>query len=266
MNKERSDEREAKEIVEKIVGVRLEHADKTGGVDYRSADGRHALEVTRVTAGERRAGRAALAASRAKGTPPGALQTCWLAMAPDTQLGLKNFLQQVHPALVDLELAGETLFERQRAALHVIQGGPLASIYQLLLDAGVERASAAPDHGHSRHTHQVMPSLGSGGTASGSDQAVGLLTGELNKMKDNPKKLQASGAVHRHLFVWLDDDTRFDIARPLSRPAPSGHDGFGPPSTPPALDPAITHLWVMHQGSRMGWLWDGRTWLELRGP
>lgn len=82
---------------------------------------------------------------------------------------------------------------------------------------------------------------------------------------DNPKKLKASGAEQRHLFVWLDGDTRFDIARPLSREAPAwGGEGFGTPSKAPVLDAAITHLWVVHQESRFGWLWDGVTWRELR--
>jgi hypothetical protein len=39
MNKERRNEREAKGIVEKVLGVELEHSDKDGGVDYRSTDG-----------------------------------------------------------------------------------------------------------------------------------------------------------------------------------------------------------------------------------
>lgn len=47
MNKERRDERDAKAIVEKTLEIELEHADKEGGVDYRSTDGRHAVEVTR---------------------------------------------------------------------------------------------------------------------------------------------------------------------------------------------------------------------------
>ena len=37
------------------------------------------------------------------------------------------------------------------------------------------------------------------------------------------------------------------------------------PSITPALDPAITHFWVMHERSRLGWLWDGETWQAL-GP
>lgn len=263
MNKERPDESEAKQFVQKVLGLQLEHADKNGGVDYRSRDGRHALEVSRVTDGRKRAGRDALGVSRETGTPAGELKTCWIAFAPDTQSGLKTFLQSVHPALVALESAGETLFEGQSAAARLIEKGRLSGIHLQLLEAGVERASAVPNHAHVSHSHRVFPVLSSGGTAGGSDDAVGLLTEELLKTGDNLKKLRASGAEHRHLFVWLDDDTRFDIARPLSREAPSWHDGFGLPSMSPALDPAITHLWVVHQGSGQGWLWDGETWQGL---
>lgn len=198
--------------------------------------------------------------------PAGELRTCWLVFVPETQSKLKVFLQRVHPALVELEGAGETLFEQERAAIHLMQQGPLSHVYQPLIAAGVERASAVPNHAHRPHTHRVIASLGSGGSSSGSDQALDLLIKALDKKEDNPKKLKASGAEERHLFVWLDDDTRLDIARPLSREAPSWVDErFGTPSSPPALDSAITHLWVVHQRSRMGWLWDGRTWRKLPG-
>lgn len=264
MNRERGDEAEAKEIVESVLGLRLEHADIDGGVDYRSTDECHAVEVTRITDGRKRAGREALNTSRRTGTSNGELRTCWLAIAPDTQHGLKYILQRLHPALVELEAAGETRFERQHAAVHVIRQGPLARPYRSLLSAGVTRASAVPDHAHRVHDHQVILSLGGGGTSSGSDEALDLLANTLSKKKDNPKKLKASGLEHRHLFVWLDDDTPSAIAGPLSREAPSCHEGFDVPTTPPALDPAVTHLWVVHEGSRLAWLWDGLNWRALR--
>jgi hypothetical protein len=252
MNSERPNELEAKRIVERVTGMALKHADANGGVDYLSTDGQHALEVD------------ALAASREAGMPDGELPTCWLVFTSDTQRRLKAFRQRVHVALVDLERAGETFFDRGRAGTHLIERGPLSHIYQPLLDAGVERASAMPNHAHKRNAHQVIPSLGTGGSSSGSDQALDLLIKMLSRNEDNPKKLEASGVGHRHLFVWLDDDTRFDIARPLSHePPPWGEERFGTPSTPPALDPAITHLWVVHESSRMGWLWYGKTWQEL---
>jgi len=265
MNKERTNELEARKIVEEVLGLELKHTDKEGGVDYRSTDGRHAIEVTRVTDGRKRAGRDALCASRGRGNLEGELQTCWVVFAPATQRRPNTFLQTVHPALVELELAGESFFASQPAAVHVLKQGPLSPVYRSLLDAGVKRASAMPNHAHRRYTHQVLPTLGSGGSSSDSDEALDLLTRDLGGKTDNAKKLSASGAEWRHLFVWLDDDTRFDIARPLSRDAPSWRDeGFGLPSTPPTLDPAITDLWVVHQRSRLGWLWHDETWHELR--
>ncbi len=264
MNKERTNEREARKIVEKVLRLELEHSDKEGGVDYRSIDGHHAIEVTRVTDGRKRADRDALGVSREKGDLGGELQTYWVVFAPDTQRRLNVFLQTVHPALVELELVGEAFFDRQPAAMHVIQRGPLSPVYRRLLDAGVERASAVPNHAHRRHAHRVLPMLGSGGSSSGSDEALSLLTGELSAKKDNATKLHASGAQRRHLFVWLDDDTRFDIARPLSREAPLWRDdGFGLPSMPPTLGPVITDLWVVHQRSSLGWRWHDETWWAL---
>lgn len=265
MNTERPDEKDAKRIVEQTMSITLEHTDGdiNGSVDYQSPDGLRAVEVTRLTDGRIRAGRKALDASRNAEPPETDLQSCWLVIAPDTQSKLNTFLQRVLPALAELELAGETRFHRQRATVHVIKQGNLSHIYQPLLAAGVEIASAIIDSEKPPHTHHIILSLGSGGTASGSDEALGLIINELNQRPDNPKKLHASGVGHRHLFVWVDGDTRFDIARPLSAEAPAWHDGFGLPSSPPALDPAITHLWVVHQGSRLGWFWDGLNWQEI---
>lgn len=36
---------------------------------------------------------------------------------------------------------------------------------------------------------------------------------ELHKKTGKPAKVSKSGAEQRHLFVWLDDDMRFDISR-----------------------------------------------------
>ncbi len=246
MNKERDDEREARRIVEKVLGIALVHADRNGGVDYRSTDGRHAVEVTRVTDGRVRAGRQALVASRETGVPVGELRSCWVVSVAATQEQLKTLLQRSHPALVDLELTGETSFESRRAAAHVLRGGCSSHIYQPLLDAGVQWAMALPKHGHRAGMHRVIPTLGSGGSIGDSDEALDLLTAALSRKPYNPKKLRASGAEHRHLFVWVDDDTRYDISHPLSREGDERED-FGLPSRPPSLEPTITLLWVVHQ-------------------
>jgi hypothetical protein len=267
MNKERPNEAIAKQFVERVMGIRLEHADTHGGVDYLSPDGTVALEVTAVTDEQRKSARDALSKPAAKSSPRTPLQGCWMVFFLDTQPGMKTFRKRVHSAIADLEFAGETYFKRHRAKVHASQGGELSHIYQLLLDAGVERAVPYPCHLQEDpdHVHRLKLSPGSGGSVSDSDESLDRLMEELSKKTDNPTKLRASDAEQRHLFVWLNDDTSENIARPLSRDAPSWGDeeGWGLPTTKPQLDPAITHLWVMHDRTRLGWLWDGATWQEL---
>lgn len=267
MNQERPNEGTAKQIVERVMEIQLEHADTHGGVDYLSTDGTVALEVTAVTDGEKQGARAALARSTAKGSPT-RLQGCWLVFVSDTQSHMKTFVQRVQPAIAALELAGEKFFDDQHAAVHVIEKEELSHIYQPLLEAGVERATNIPHSEGSQstdHVHRIFTSTGSGGSVSGSDESLDRLMGVINEKPDNPTKLRASGAEQRHLFVWLNDDTWYNIARPLSREAPSWADGgWGVPTTKPQLDPAITHFWIVHERSLLGWLWDGETWRELR--
>lgn len=265
MNKERSNEKDAKRIIEHVLRVDLEHADFTGGVDYKSADGEVAVEVTRVTDGGKKSARSALRASRSAAMPDVVLDNCWLVFLPDTQGGMRTILQDLPPLFAQLEYANVLVFDSQTAAVHVIENGPLADIYRCLLSAGVERASGSPHSSDPPHVHRVIPLLGSGGSSSGSDQAVEQLDAALAEKSDNITKLAASGARQRHLFVWLDDDTRFDISRPLSRSAPEWADeGFGEPTRAPDLSSEVTHLWVVHERSRLGWLWDGDRWHELQ--
>ena len=269
MNQERSNEAFAKQIVEKVLAIELEFADTHGGVDYLSPDGTVALEVTAVTDGDKQGAREALRKSVKKGTPSAPLQGCWIVFLSETTPESKTLVQRVQPAVVELELAGETFFDDRRAGIHVIQKGELSHIYRPLLEAGVERAVYTPHEVRPedpRHVHRLWVTAGSGGSATGSDEALDRLLDALSTKLDNPRKLAATGAAERHLFVWVNDDTSFTIARPLSHENPSwagGHE-WGLPSTEPLLNPAITHLWVMHARSRRGWLWDGAGWRGLR--
>lgn len=270
MNQERPNEAIAKQIVERVMGIQLAHADTHGGVDYLSLDCTVALEVTAVTDGEKKGARDALSRSAAKGSRT-TLQGCWLVFAADNQPGMKTFVQRVQPAIAELEFAGQTYFDDQPASAHVDDNGELSNIYRPLLDAGVERAIYKPHPKRPEdpdHVHRLWVSTGSGGSVSGSDESFDRLMEELNQKTDNPTKLRASAAEQRHLFVWLNDDTWYNIARPLSREAPPSwaDEGWGLPTTDPQLDPAITHLWVVHARSRLGWLWDGEKWRELRNP
>jgi hypothetical protein len=270
MNQERPNEKRAKRLVERVVRVHLDHHDTHGGVDYLSPDGDVDLEVTAVTNGEKDGAWKALKKSEAKGASNVELQGCWIIFIPDDLADMKTFVQRVQPAIAELELAGESYFDRQRAAIHTIEGGPLAGVYRPLLEAGLERTSHVPHRKRANdpgHKHRLFTNSGNGGSASGSDEAVNLLLDELRPKTDNLRKLRNSAARQRHLFVWINDNTAFGIERPLShKPSSGAVDFWGLPSGAPELDPVITHLWIVHERSASGWLWDGITWRELQEP
>jgi hypothetical protein len=163
------------------------------------------------------------------------LQGCWTVQVAENQPGMKNFVQRVKPAIAELEYAGETHFQQQRAMAHLREKGALSHVYLPLLKAGVERAGHLahpyrpeedPDHVHLMHIVTT-----SGGSVSGSDEALDLLMDALNEKSDNPAKLRASGAEQCHLFVWLDGDTWFNIARPLRHLPGRTTDGVSPRSS-----------------------------------
>ena len=269
VNQERPNERRAKQIVEKVLGVTLEHADTNGGADYLSPDGTVALEVTRVTDEDVRKGLRAWCESDKRQVAGPSLRNCWLVIVSETTPGLKTRRQRVQPLVAELESEGLDGFIDQRAGLSVLQGSEHSELYKKLLRMGVKRASQVP---HARdpgpeHVHRVFVSPGGGGSASGSDESVALLGDALSVKDDNAKKLSASGAEQRHVFVWIDNGTPFAIARALSHEPPAWDDasdsGLGLPSMAPQLDGAITHLWVVHERSSRGWLWDGQTWTAL---
>lgn len=264
MNQERPNEIRAKKIVERVMGIDLVHADTHGGVDYLSHDGAIALEVTAVTAGENVGARKALGKSIRKGAPHAPLQACWSVSIAEGQSSMKTFIQRVQPAIAELELAGETSFYEQHAAVHVLQNGPLSHLYRPLLEAGVEGARCFPHAADPGHTHKIFTLAGGGGSVRDSDQAVDELTAALRQKPDNPRKLRATRARQRHLFVWLNFDTPYNIARPLQHEEPSWAGGnWGTPTTPPQLDPSVTHLWIAHEGSGRGWVWNGASWSEF---
>jgi hypothetical protein len=177
---------------------------------------------------------------------------------------MKTFIQRTQPLFAVLEGADVGDFFAQRDLVRALEGHLLAETYRELARAGVERASALNDQPRDDHVHKVLPSPGSGGSAGGSDEAFGLIEVALGGKPDNAEKLAASGAQERHLFVWLDDNTPFGMARPLSRDAPDWDDGsFGLPSRAPDVDPAITDLWIVHERSRRGWRWSRGVWTSL---
>lgn len=267
MNHERPNETRAKEIVQRRSDAPLEHHDKYGGVDYLSVDGLVALEVTAVTDGTKIGAWQALEKSKTDDSPKSALQSCWIVFAPENAPALKTFVQRVQPLIAELESEGEDRFELRRTPTHMLRKGALTKIYQALAMAHVSIASSLQGHCNLEdpaHDHELVITLSSGGTASGSNAAIRELSDALKLKEDNSRKLVASGATHCHLFVWVNDNTSFEMARPLMREVPAGAENvWGLPTIAPSLSAAITELWVMHERTGIGWHWNGQLWKSI---
>lgn len=265
MNHERLNESRAKAAIERELSVVLVHADRTGGVDYLTADGSMAVEVTRVT--DEAARRSSQAWSRAeKAIVAGPeLLNCWLVFVAETTPGLRTLRARVHPLIAELEVQGLRSFDEHMVDHEVDKRSVLGGLFRGLRVIGVQRALSAPRcSSEAVHVHRVFISPGGGGSASGSDEAVTLLCAELATRPDNSEKLLATEAGRRHLFVWVDSFTAFAIERPLRSAPPSwevdGGGSFGLPTQPPSLPAGVTHLWIVHERTGLGWLWDGTEW------
>jgi hypothetical protein len=265
VNYERKDERDAKGVVERALQISLDHFDTHGGVDYRSSDGSVALEVTRVTDGRKRAGRSALAKSEsASDEPP--LASCWLMFVPATHGSMKNLERRIREILPELEMAGIRDFDRGAVQLQILERRPKWQLLERIYRTGIESLWASPHPDDPEHVHELILSTTWDGSIGGSNESLQNLLEELDSKTDNVKKMTESRANTRVLFVWIDGDTPYEIQRPLAAEPPRGLESlFGPPALVPALDPAITHLWVVHEVSRLGWFWDGSEWMALEG-
>jgi hypothetical protein len=290
-NKARPEELHALAIAERVLGIELIHTDSNGQVDLQSADpvgsldGEVAIEVTTVTSQERIATLKRLRktieerASKIPGNlPPVVLKNCWIVLAPDTQPNVHKTVRLAEKHLALLEKHNVSRFDSLQIARRPQGGGSgakeLDGAYARLAQLGIQLASVVAgcerevERDGSPHRHKAVFSLGSGGSASGSNESVGLLCQALAGRSDNLQKLHISGAKRRHLFVWVDDDTQFSIARPLARIEPEEGDGgqFGLPTVAPNLGPSVTDLWVVHSRSLRGWYWDSESWRSLEKP
>lgn len=262
-NVEREDEKKARRIVESVLRVEIEHFDTDGGVDYLARDGGVAVEVTRVTDGRKRAARSGLARS-ADDTFDPPLASCWIVLVSSTHASTKNLAQRLRSVLADCEAVGISYFYRDEINLYLLQRPDQQALIGRMNNTGIESAWTAPHREDPEHLHEVFLSLTTDGSVGGSNESLANLMGELGTKTDNVKKLQDSGVPNRVLFVWLDGDTPYEIARPLAGEPPTDlEQQFGLPSVVPNLDPAITELWIVHEGTQRGWRWDGAHWSWL---
>lgn len=141
-NPERDDEADAQQVVTAITGVRLAHADRYGGADYRSVDGSVALEVTTVTDRAAKAARGPLLELIGSRSSSADLNECWLVSVNERHAPLKGVSERVLPHLVVLSSAGLRYVRRQSAYGFRNDAASVRDAVAELIRQGVELAAS----------------------------------------------------------------------------------------------------------------------------
>src|SRR4051794_4816096 len=106
---EREDEVHARELIERVEGVSLRHADTHGGVDYRfdrSGSTTGAVEVTTVTDGALKSTQHAWMKLREGECPVPNLRSTWNVTVDEQKVRFNGIVEALEPALEILERAG----------------------------------------------------------------------------------------------------------------------------------------------------------------
>lgn len=255
---ERPEEARARRLVDEHAGLALTYADHLGFVDYvyQRAHGRHgALEVSRYTSSAARRGYDQWQREQQHTYQAKLLTKSW-TLVVEGDPDYKDLPRRVEPALEVLEQQGIDRLQMSELTTRSFIKQELRPAAALLRANGVTTGQA--------FEHDAAPSIdigrGVAGTSAGSDAAVAEILDYVRTTPDNLKKLEASGAEERHLFLWLDDESPSSAARPLQGGRADRFAHFGLPAESPALPAAVTHLWIVYQPTGRGWYWDGAQW------
>lgn len=257
---ERKDEREAREVVEKVLGVELFFADLNGDVDFRFIrDNRQvALEVSRLTRSRDRQGSYEWSRESKSFDAP-QLRSSWLVLTDgyprfdgiDADLGQALHHLEIH----SLDCYGESMdwwlgrVPTLNIALHLFRQRKVRAAY------AYQREGSSKDVEGISKIH-----LGISGTWM-SDGPNGAVE-ELNKCLALPlvtkkfDKLDRAGADERHLWLWVDS---FTLGR-LREPIRDFDDHRSLPVVAPDLPSFISHLWLVDDVAKHGWLWAANQW------
>jgi hypothetical protein len=254
---ERPEELRARSILERELGVQLVHADKTGGVDYRftTSDGRAgAAEVTTLTSEQAKRANAAWMQLRAREYDASKLKSSWHAVVHQDRVRYSGLEEDLESALTDLEAAEVDEYKEPSSLELVIRRPEVREAVTILRSRAVSAAQKIATNDPSLRRIFISP-MG-GYTASGSNQSLELIEAQLAGKPDNAQKLDKAGVQVAHLFIWLDEDTPGEIARPFTGEPGTQWDHFGVPTREPVLPAPVTVLWVIHASTGEGWIWQ----------
>jgi hypothetical protein len=253
---EREDEVQARDLIERVEGVSLRHADTHGGADYRfdrSGSSTGAVEVTTVTDGSLKSTQKAWMKLRERECAVPNLQSSWNVTVDEQNVRFNGIVEALEPALEILERAGLDRYDSWNRTEMWVERPELRDAVQVFMEFGVSNAWVVPTK--DPDLRRLFFSTMGGWSAKGSDSSLQLIEAELRAKPDNYRKLRDADVDECHLFVWLDSQTPGEIARPFTGGGATEYDHFGLPNRPPNADEIVDVLWIVHRGTGNGWIW-----------
>lgn len=245
---ESEDEARARRFAGTALGLTFEFTDLTGDVDFTSADGSLALEVTRYTNPKLKMDMK-VAATADYVLPLGTGYDWWVTFAGYPRF--KGLVQRLYGALQSLESHElECYSDTMRWWLDEVS--TLDGALQTLSKEGVLEARRAL---RQLDVAQLVIMTSGGWNYGGPDRALDLLEARVALDRTHTEKLARQTSPLRGLWVWVDEHTEPGLTRALS-PEESRL-----PGRAPDLPAGIERLWVVDEGSGRGWHW-GRSKLE----
>lgn len=250
--RERPDEIEARQIFEKLNLTQLEFADTNGGVDYvfQKIDCSGALEISRITRSEYLQGNIEWQ-KRGPSFEAPSLRFSWYISVSGYPT-FRNIQQTIIDALACLERheIGRYSDSQDWWIRHV---PTLEDAVSGLSRQGVRTAQVIEPFRSSPNTSRVLLVPTESWMSDGPDGAVEVLNSflESGKSDDNFLKLQNQNSDERHLWFWLDRYSEPRLRHPIEDP--DRHHGL--PTLGPRLPSHVTHLWLMDDAKKHGWMW-----------
>lgn len=254
-NKVQPEEILAAQVLRRVLGVTVTHTDVNGETDlfFETPMGTSgAVEVTFLTDQQTKIAQDAWVRERRREHVVTQLASSWNVTVKGDSVRYKLLRQHLEPHLAALEAAGTTEYDQYGIAHRLLKSIPQTVLGLAALQ--VVQAHVIPTNDPSVQHIFLIPMAGY--TARGSEAALAHIEEYLADRTDNVRKLEESGATERHLFVWLDRDTPGEISRPFTdRRIVERFAHFGLPHRSPILPEGVTHLWVLHSGTGIGWRW-----------
>lgn len=255
-NKVQPEEVLAARVLNHVLGVHVAHTDVNGESDLAFVVRGNipaAVEVTFFTDQQTKVAQDAWVREREREFVVTQLRSSWNVTVQGESARYKLLRQNLEPYLAALEAASITSYDQWSIGHRLLETMP--GVVRALAALRVVQASVMKTKDPSVQ-HIFISPMG-GYTSRGSDAALGDIEEYLLRRGDNARKLEASKASERHIFVWLDMDTPGAVARPFTAGRiVENFDHFGLPSRPPELPGAVTDLWVVHIGTGVGWRWN----------